>query len=154
MAKRSNAGTGKAGSPQYPNIRKEWLRQCEELYDVHEKRVFRFLSDSENSKIRVGFGTTIDMSETKPLVKTSIRYSEVITDERSGEAVEEGQGSLPMEGVEGWQPTGEPPSGTPGEPPTTVEGRAEPEASTEGKSEKGRRPKAKRGKEAAAGDAE
>lgn len=135
----------KASKSAYPNIRKEWIRQCGALYDIHERRMFRFLSDSENKKVRVGFGCVIDMSVTRPLVSTSIRYAEVVTDKLSGEALEDGQEQLPMEGADGWEPRGEPSNGTlGGEPPTTVTGTAEPEKKT--------RKRRSAGKEAASGE--
>jgi hypothetical protein len=84
MAVRKKSKTGK--SKGEPLLSPETIEAIKEdvgdLYAEHEKDIEAAVSDSEDSKIALSFSVLIDKSESAPQVKTRLRYSQSVTDER------------------------------------------------------------------------
>lgn len=53
-----------------------------ELYKEHEAEIRQVMDESEKPVVVVGFGVKIDLSESEPIVETSIRFSQTVTDRR------------------------------------------------------------------------
>ena len=84
MAVRKKSRIGKAKGE--PLLSPETLEAIKEdvgdLYAEHEKDIEAAVADSEDSKIALSFSVLIDKSESAPQVKTRLRYSQSVTDER------------------------------------------------------------------------
>lgn len=84
MAVRKKSKTAKAKGE--PLLSPETLEAIKEdfgdLYSEHEKDIENAVAESEDRKITLSIAVVIDKSESAPQVKTRLRYSQSVTDER------------------------------------------------------------------------
>lgn len=64
-------------------MRREFLKQAEELWTDKEKQFLTVLEDGEKKAVNVTFCATLDFSESAAVLTTKIRFSEVFTDSRT-----------------------------------------------------------------------
>jgi hypothetical protein len=71
---------------QVAEIRQTFLeKHAPELWEKHEEKFMQILEESENRKVGVSFNLTMDFSESTAQLQTRIRYSQVMTDERTSD---------------------------------------------------------------------
>lgn len=65
MAKRTN-----------PEIKKQVMAHIEKLYDKYGGKFFDALEDADSKKLNMDFTATVDLSDTAPVVTTSISFKD------------------------------------------------------------------------------
>ena len=65
-----------------PDMKSKFLKRIGELWDLHADEFMRVALESEDKKVRVGWGAKIDFSETVAKLKTEMSFSEAHTDNR------------------------------------------------------------------------
>lgn len=77
---------GQAKKPKDEMISAETLAAIQEdvgaLYQQHEGEIRKVMDEAEKPIVTVGFQVKIDLSESEPIVETTIRFSQVVTDRR------------------------------------------------------------------------
>lgn len=70
------------------------VKDIRDLMEAHYSEIETFIDESEAKKATVNFGVVIDQSESAPSMKTSIRFSQSVTDTRTSTLDDPAQ--LPM----------------------------------------------------------
>lgn len=55
-----------------------------DLWETHQVEILDLAEESENDKVTVNFTNEIDFAESEPALKTKIRFTRTVTDNRSG----------------------------------------------------------------------
>ena len=76
-------------------MKSEFLEQCADLWTQHEERFMRYKAESETGKINLTFKATLDFSEGKAGLETTIGYSQVVKDKRRAEFDSPDQEQIP-----------------------------------------------------------
>lgn len=76
-------------------MKSDFLRAAGELWDKHQSRFMAVLEESESRMVNVTFPVTIDFSESKAVMTTQIRFSEVFKDKRVSGFDDPNQATLP-----------------------------------------------------------
>jgi hypothetical protein len=88
----------KQPNAQVQDIKQAFLQEhAPDLWDRHEDKFMQILEESENRKVSVTFNLTMDFSESTAQLNTRIRYSQVMTDERTADFDDPNQVPLPLE---------------------------------------------------------
>lgn len=82
-------------SARLQEMRRALHANIDELLDIHEPRMMKYLGEAEEKKLTIAFPTVYDFTESKVGVETKIRYSQVVTDGRRAEIDDSSQGQLP-----------------------------------------------------------
>jgi hypothetical protein len=77
------------------DMRSDLIKAVGELWDEHKDRFMAVLEESESRTINVTFPVTLDFSESKAVMTTQIRFSEVFKDKRVSEFDDPNQPFLP-----------------------------------------------------------
>lgn len=72
---------GKA-KPIFTQIREAITKAVDELFNEHSGEISQVLDEAEDKGMAVNFAVKIDCSESEPMVTTSIRFSQSVTDKR------------------------------------------------------------------------
>lgn len=62
-----------------------FVEQCADLWDTHQEKFMAFLNQAEVEKINLTFRATLDFTESKAGLETTIGYSQVVKDKRRTE---------------------------------------------------------------------
>lgn len=82
VRKKSKSSRDKSEPLLSPETIEAIQEDVRDLYIQHEKDIEAAVEDSEDKKITLGFQVVIDKAESAPQVKTRLRYSQSVTDER------------------------------------------------------------------------
>lgn len=82
VRKKSRSARDKSEPLLSPETIEAIQEDVRDLYIQHEKDIEAAVEDSEDKKITLGFQVVIDKAESAPQVKTRLRYSQSVTDER------------------------------------------------------------------------
>ena len=77
-----------------------FLSQAVELWDANQDKFLKVAKDGEKPAINLTFKASFDMAESAASLTTTLRYSEVFTDERVTNFDDPNQVPLPLEGEE------------------------------------------------------
>ena len=72
----------KSTVPLHKQIVEGIVKAVAELYTHHSGEIQENLDESESKKVVISFATSLDCSESEPMVTVSIRFSSSVTDKR------------------------------------------------------------------------
>jgi hypothetical protein len=84
----------RTGTPGGENIKNAIMAKAAELWDAHCEEVLRVIKESEEHKLTVTFGSSIDCSESAPSITIAMRFSETFTDSRKVQLDDPDQGTF------------------------------------------------------------
>jgi hypothetical protein len=67
------------------DMKAEFIRECAELWDEHQEKFLSYLDDSDDRKIKLAFGVTLDFSDDPSSLETVISYAVRQKDKRSAD---------------------------------------------------------------------
>ncbi len=75
-------------------MRVSFMNQAGELWDKHQDKFSEIMEEGEDRCIKLNFGATLDFTESKASLETTIGYSQVFKDKRSEQFDDPNQPSL------------------------------------------------------------
>ena len=84
------------GSVHQNEVINRVVKDIRDLMEAHYSEIETFIDESEAKKATVNFGAVIDQSESAPSMKTSIRFSQSVTDTRTSTLDDPAQVPMPF----------------------------------------------------------